>query len=96
MAPQPDVLIQARSDGALYPVTGSSAADHVSYQRTGERALTGTTYSNGNVCLCEVLTVTPAGEELRMAYTLHLRTREISGVAVFLRSGRAPLNPGSS
>ena len=40
--PQPAVLIQARLDGELYPVTGSPAADHVSYQRKGERALTGT------------------------------------------------------
>ncbi len=93
--PQPDIFIQARFDGALYPVTGSSAADHVGYQRTGERALTGTAYRNGMVCLREVLTLTPAGEELRMEYTLHLGTREVSGVAVFLRSEREPVDRGT-
>ncbi len=89
--PQPAVLIQARLDGELYPVTGSPAADHVSYQRKGERALTGTAYKGGTVCLREELTVTPARDELRMEYTLHVGTREVSGVAVFLRSKRKPV-----
>lgn len=85
---QPDIILWARVDGELYPVSGSPAADHVAYQRTGTHALIGTAYKEGRVCLREVLVVSGDGDELRMEYTLLLSDRELHGVAIFMRSDR--------
>ena len=82
-SPQPTISIQAGLDGESYAVSVSPAADHVAYQRTGERSLSGIAYKAGNASLHETLTVSATGDELCMEYTIHLDLRDVSGVAVF-------------
>ena len=83
--PQPAISIQARLDGECYAVSGSPAADHVAYRRTGERSLSGVAYKDGKASVHETLAVSATGEELCMEYTIQLSVRDVSGVAVFLR-----------
>lgn len=84
-SPQPTISIQAGLDGESYAVSGSPAADHVAYQRTGERSLSGIAYKDGKTSLRETLTVSASGDELCMEYTIYLSVRDVSGTAVFQR-----------
>jgi hypothetical protein len=84
------VEVQARFDGAEYPVEGSPVADMIAYSRIDTRTISGVAKKNGNVTLRESLTASPDGRTLTLSYSIYRGDRIVAnGIAVFERTGNA-------
>ena len=59
--------LEARFDGAEYPVTGSPVVDTMSYARPNLRRIDGAGHKAGKVIFLEVVVVTEDGQTLTMA-----------------------------
>ena len=81
------VEIQARFDGLEYPVTGSTAADTITYSRIDTHRISGTGMKNGRTTLRESLAVSPDGQTLTTTYTIYRGDRILAnGIAIFERT----------
>lgn len=81
------VEIQARFDGLEYPVTGSTAADTITYSRINTHRISATGLKNGRTTLRESLAVSPDGQTLTVTYTIYRGDRILAnGIAVFERA----------
>jgi hypothetical protein len=78
------VEIQARFDGLEYPVTGSTAADTITYSRIDTHRISGTGMKNGRTTLRESLAVSPDGPTLTATNTIYRGDRILAnGIAIF-------------
>ena len=76
--------VQARFDGADYPVEGSSAVDTIAYARTDRHAICGIGKKDGKVSLTETVLADPEKRTLTLIYNYLLGDRSVAhGVAVF-------------
>jgi hypothetical protein len=76
--------VQARFDGADYPVEGSPAVDTIAYTRTDRHAICGIGKKNGRVSLTETVLADPEQRTLTLIYNYLLGERTVAhGVAVF-------------
>jgi hypothetical protein len=76
--------VQARFDGADYPVEGSPAVDTIAYTRTDRHAICGIGKKDGKVSLTETVLADPEALTLTLIYNYLLGERTIAhGVAVF-------------
>jgi hypothetical protein len=92
------VEIQARFDGLEYPVTGSTAADTITYSRIDTHRISGTGIKNGRTTLRESLAVSPDGQTLTVNYSIYRGDRIVAnGIAVFEKTeARQPRYSDSS
>ena len=87
-APEVRVSIDARLDGADYPVTGSFAVETMSYSRRNAHTITGIGRKNNDVALTETVTLDPAGGAFTMTYCFYRDGKVAADGAVqFARSG---------
>lgn len=85
-----DVHIEAKFDGKDYPVTGSSLADAIAYQRVDAHSIRGTGKKNGTVSLHETIVLTPDGASLTLVFSIFSGEKEVAnGVAVFEKTSAA-------
>jgi hypothetical protein len=76
--------VQARFDGADYPVEGSPAVDTIAYTRTDRHAICGIGKKDGKVSLTETVLADPEALTLTLIYNYLLGERTVAhGVAVF-------------
>ena len=76
--------VQARFDGADYPVEGSPAVDTIAYTRTDRHAICGIGKKNGRISLTETVLADPEQRTLTLIYNYLLGERTVAhGVAVF-------------
>ncbi len=62
--------LEARFDGAEYPVTGSPLVDTMSYARPGPHRIDGAGHKGGAVVFLEVVVVAADGQALTMALAI--------------------------
>jgi hypothetical protein len=84
-----DVTIDAKFDGAEYPVKGSPLADSIAFTRFDAFSISGTARRHGALALSEMMTVSADGNLLTHVFSIYGRER-VAGVAVFER-----INPPS-
>jgi hypothetical protein len=82
-----DVRIDARFDGAEYPVVGSPVGDSVAYRRVDELEIAGVVKKNGRVALTETIRVSSDRRRLTATYRIAHPEGDTSSVAVFTRFG---------
>ena len=76
--------VQARFDGADYPVEGGRAVDTIAYTRTGRHAIRGIGKKDGKVSLTETLLADPKERTLTLVYNYFFGGLSVAhGVAVF-------------
>ncbi len=76
--------VQARFDGADYPVEGSHAVDTIAYTRTDRNAICGIGKKNGRVSYTETVLADPDQRKLTLIYVYLFGERTVGhGVAVF-------------
>ena len=76
--------VQARFDGADYPVEGSPTVDTIAYTRTDRHAICGIGKKDGRVSLTETVLADPEERTLTLIYNYLLGERAVAhGVAVF-------------
>lgn len=86
-APEVRVSIDARLDGADYPVAGSFAVETMSYARRDARTITGIGRKNNDVALTETVMVDPAGGTFTLSYCFYRDGKVAAeGAARFIRS----------
>ena len=90
------IELQARFDGADYPVNGSATVDSIAYTPVDQFAVRGTGKKNGEICLTEVVTVDPQMKTLTQNYQYLIAGQTVAyGVAVFELRATASLAGGS-
>ncbi len=76
--------VQARFDGADYPVEGSPAVDTIAYTRTDRHAICGIGKKDGRISVTETVLADPEKRTLTLIYNYLLGERTVAhGVAVF-------------
>ncbi len=76
--------VQARFDGADYPVEGSHAVDTIAYTRTDKHAICGIGKKNGRVSFTETVLADPHERKLTLIYNYLLGHGSVAhGIAVF-------------
>jgi hypothetical protein len=76
--------IQARIDGADYPVAGSPLVDTIAYTRINLNTISGIGKKNRAVCLRETVQADPERRTLTLTYDILIGARIVAhGVAVF-------------
>ena len=76
--------VDARFDGADYPVEGSLAVDTIAYTRTDRNAICGIGKKDGRVSYTETVLADPEERTLTLIYSYLLGKRDVAhGVAVF-------------
>jgi hypothetical protein len=76
--------VQARFDGADYPVEGSHAVDTIAYTRTDRNAICGIGKKDGQVSFTETVLADPHAHTLTLIYNYVLGQRTVThGIAVF-------------
>lgn len=82
-----NVSLEAKFDGAEYPVTGSSLSETIAYRRIGALEITGIGRKNGRVTLRETVRVAEDGKSLTLTFSIFASEKQImNGVAVFERA----------
>jgi hypothetical protein len=77
------VTLEAKFDGKDYPVTGSSLADTVAYQRVDSHTLKGTVKKAGKVVETETAVVSKDGKTMTATYSAtEPAGKQFTGVAV--------------
>jgi hypothetical protein len=78
------VCVQARFDGADYPVRGSHVVDTIAYSRTDRHAICGIGKKDGRVSVTETVLADPHRRTLTLIYNYLLAEQTVAhGVAVF-------------
>jgi len=76
--------VQAKFDGADYPVEGSPAVDTMAYTRANRHAICGIGKKDGRVAVTETVLADPEKRTLTLIYNYLLGERTVAyGVAVF-------------
>jgi len=76
--------VEARFDGADYPVEGSQAVDTIAYTRTDRNAICGIGKKDGRVSYTETVLADPDQRKLTLIFIYLLGARTLGhGVAVF-------------
>jgi hypothetical protein len=76
--------VEARFDGADYPVEGSPAVDTIAYTRTDRHSIYGIGKKDGRVSVTETVLADPDAGTLTLIYNYLLGERTVAhGVAVF-------------
>lgn len=87
-APEVRVSIDARLDGADYPVIGSFAVETMSYSRADAHTIIGIGKKASDVALTEAVTLDPAGGAFTLTYSFYRDGKVAAeGAARFVRSG---------
>jgi hypothetical protein len=79
-----ELRVEARFDGADYPVEGSPAVDTIAYTRTDRHSICGIGKKDGRVSVTETVLADPDAGTLTLIYNYLLGERTVArGVAVF-------------
>jgi hypothetical protein len=78
------IRVEARFDGADYPVEGSLSVDTIAYTRTDRNSIHGVGKKDGRVSYTETVLADPEERTLTLIYNYLLGKRDVAhGVAVF-------------